>query len=655
MNVSLDYKYYLTNVNWTNRYENVMCFANKSARDTYFDLVNVFSNITNTFNFNISNLYKTTIVVDSADYISALQKNYIIICKYDDNDSSNNEYYFYFITNARQCNGNRLELTIELDLYQQYYYDVTFADCPINRTKVSINKLEDGYYRFKGTTADGAACNSEPIDYPLFYKKKYDLYEPSPFFENKFMSFMGDVHGFMYVFVDPTHTFEMKDFSATPVQVSHEIGGYATKPDGAYGIHNNIGVLCFPIYNGTRKIRIKFNSDYYVLQDANSAILSLMAGNSGADAAYIYSVKISRRPPFTQAFIENAITSSTTYITITANGTLDAVNDILYLYEPDTTSSYNGIVRTKDTYNVIRFLVDTNSYYEFTNYIPYTDFNMPSSEYDPTGKLQAAQYTKAYIDFGDGNKMEFELDKARVALSDEYITYKYKEAIVPDITRYTVCLTSSYFDGVSGDGIDVNGQTFTADMSLIYTLDQWASFLANNKNFYAQGNFNATMNFNKQALSGIGAAGALNYLKVGATMANMYADALSFKTNREYQVDNLKESVDRVVNQNGSSAFNLVVKGIKPSIVLYTVESNKVANIVNYLKMFGLNTKGLRGNVKTIMAGNSTGFHYAFIQADVEDLVSGDMSLECEQRFLQIFKDGVRFWYDASKMYDFTY
>ena len=89
----------------------VLCFADKTARNTYFDLANVFSNITDTFNFNITNLYKTTIVVDSADYISALQKNYIIICKYDADNPNNNEYYFYFITNAKQCNYNRLELT----------------------------------------------------------------------------------------------------------------------------------------------------------------------------------------------------------------------------------------------------------------------------------------------------------------------------------------------------------------------------------------------------------------------------------------------------------------------------------------------------------------------------------------------------------------
>ena len=50
-----------------------------------------------------------------------------------------------------------------------------------------------------------------------------------------------------------------------------------------------------------------------------------------------------------------------------------------------------------------------------------------------------------------------------------------------------------------------------------------------------------------------------------------------------------------------------------------------------------------------------TGFHYAFIQADAEDLKSGNMSLECEQRFLQIFKNGVRFWYNAEKMYDYSY
>ena len=175
MSVSLDYKYYLTNVNWTNKYENVLCFADKTARNTYFDLANVFSNITDTFNFNITNLYKTTIVVDSADYISALQKNYVIICKYDADNSANNEYYFYFITNAKQCNYNRLELTIELDLYQQYYYDVEFANCPINRAKAKINYINTTAQKTYLDPDIQYAENSEPIDLQLKYLSQWNL------------------------------------------------------------------------------------------------------------------------------------------------------------------------------------------------------------------------------------------------------------------------------------------------------------------------------------------------------------------------------------------------------------------------------------------------------------------------------------------------
>ena len=658
MNVSLDYKYYLTNVNWTNKYENVLCLGTKAARDTYFDLVNVFNNITDTHNFNISNLFKTTIVVDGANYLQVLQKNYIIICKYDEDNSANNEYFFYFITNARQCNSNRIELTIELDVYQQYYYDVTFPDCPINRCKVPVNTEVSASFYYSGTNANGSACNSEPIDYPLCYKKKYDINDDNIANANHFSRLSDFVNGFMYVFVDPSHTFEMKDFEATPGQVAHEISGYATMPEGQYGVYNNIGVLCFPIYNSSRKIRLKYGADYYTLQDGNDALRSLMGGNAGADAAHIYSVKISRRPPFSNNFIEeNSVNTNTSYYTITCDANLDPNNDILYLKEPTTNYYYTGIIRTMDTYNCIRLLVDSNEYYTYDYIVPFTDFNSIKYAADPNGKLQAPQYTKVYFDFGDGNKMEFDLGKARKTVDNTHIKLNYKEAIVPDITRYTVCIDAPYYSG-DGNGIDVNNQTFTSDMSMIFTLDQWASFLANNKNFYAQGNFNAVMNINKKTLSGINQASSMNFIGAGATVASMYADTLQFTTNREYQVDNLKDSVDRVVNQNGSALFNLIVKGIHPSIVVYQLESNKVSNVVMYLKMFGFNTKGLYGNIKTIMDNNVSGYydyHYAFIQASVEDIKTGDMSLECEMRFLQIFKDGVRFWYEPTKMYDYTY
>ena len=650
-NVELDYKYYLTSVNWTNNYDNVMCFASKAARNNYFNLVSVFNNITEKINFNITNLYRSTLVVDSSDYISALQKNYIIICKYDENNQANNEYYFYFITNARQCNSNRIELTIELDVYQQYYYDVVFADCPINRAKVQIN--EKIYSKYKLLANLNGAISSEPIDYPLFYKEKKNVDTTM----EGFSGLNGLVHGWLYVFVDPTHSFQCYTFEEPSTQSSVKIAGYNTCPDGQRGIFNNLGVLCFPVYSGAGRIKINVSGiGTYTLNDARDILSTLINGNAGADAAHIYSLKLSRRPPFTPDFITRygqtlEDPAPTDY---TFNCTAYDATEELYLAEYGSAMYATSIVKFSAQYG-LRFLCDTNQAYNYWIYYDITSLYNPANEFDPLGKLASSQYTKTYIDFGDGNKME--LDLARLYNTGyTAIQLEYKEAIVPDITRYSVCINSPSYNAGS-HGIEVNNQTFTADMSMIFALDQWAEFLANNKNFYAQGNFNSMMKFNKQTVSALNQGAGRNLLGGLSTLANATADFYQFTRNREYQVDNLQSAVDRVINQNGSALFNLIIKGLMPTLVIYALPSTLQASVVNYLKRNGVSTTGLISNIKTIQNANlsDSEYHYAFIQADADDIVSGNMSLECEQRLLGIFKKGTRFWYNAAKMYDYTY
>lgn len=640
-NVSLDYKYYLTCVNWTNKYENVLCFATKSARDSYFDLVNVFNGITDTFNFNINNLYKTTIVVDAADYISALQKNYVIICKYDANNSANNVYYFYFITNAKQANNNRIELNIELDLYQQYYYDATFSDCPINRGKVSLNAVNAAKYY--ADPANPAAMNSEPIDYPLDYYGSVDAATGTNDI-NKY------VFGWLYVFVDPSYTFAFTDISDHTQPDPATVPGYMTSPNkDGNGMGTNLGVLCFPIYNSSTQIKVIDNDGTYPLVDATTGLDALMAGNGGADAAHIYSIKLSRRPPFTPTMLgTSGFVSPDFTVTCTNAGEYLLDNNLAIL-----------AIKGVGSYNCLRFIYDTMESYLFTFNLPRSTYMFTSDNYyDPSTKLATSQYQKMYIDFGDGNKMEFDYLKAfddALSGNPDTVKIEYREAIVPDITRYSVCIRSTWFNA-GGNGIKYNNQTFTADMSMIFVLDQWSEFIANNKNFYAQGNFNAQMQFAKTSAGAIGQAASGNFLGAVSSIANVTADTFAFAKNRQYQVDNLKSSVDRVVNQNGSALFNLIVKGIMPSVVVYRVLSITCQNnIKKYFKYYGVNTKGLIGNIKSIQTNNYTSYHYAYIQADAEEITTCQMSLECENRFLQIFRDGVRFWYEPTKMYDYTY
>lgn len=640
-NISLDYKYYLTNVKWTNEYKNVLCFANKTARDTYFDLANIFSAITDTVNFNITNLYKTTIVIDTTDYITALQSNYIII-----NDSVKNAYYFYFITNARQTSFNRIELNIELDVFQQYWYDTSFVDSNIRRCKYKLNKIRTGSpNKWYLNNTDSLSYLSEPFEFETVYDKSQD-------FENinKLDSL---VYGWAYVFVDPSHDFALKNMAGTDTPDSFI--GYTTSPQNSSteGVSNNIGVMCFPIYKDTGKILIydSTNNATFTLTDAATIIDNIKEGNAGADAAHIYSIKISRRCPF-RSVAQFTASGSDLRGTFYSNDS-GAFRYIYNFYD------YDSVLATalfkSGNYVGMRFVCDTNDYYTYrTNVQDLINATSVDLPYSPELKLKTAQFMPTYVDMGDGNKIELDLTKA-YSLSDIYLFMYYREPITPDITRYTIAFgNSAWYNGTNNDANKYSNMSFTADMSMIFTLDQWAQYLANNKNFYEQGKFNTLISLSKNYLGGAISAGQRDFVGAGTSLIGSVLDSYAFVKNRDYQVDNKKAAVDTVVNQNGSAIANLLIKGINPSIVIYSIRSDDAARAIKYMKMYGVNTNGYIANVKTTDLLSSKNFSYAYMQADVSEITTGTMSLECEKKLLKIFNDGVRLWFDPDTMYDFN-
>ena len=437
-NISLDYKYYLTNVKWTNEYKNVLCFADKAARDTYFDLANIFSGITDTVNFNITNLYKTTIVIDTVDYITALQSNYIII-----NDSVKNAYYFYFITNARQTSFNRIELNIELDVFQQYWYDTTFVDSNIRRCKYKLNKYRTGLpNKWYLNSDDSLSYLSEPFEFETVYNKSQD-------FENinKLDSL---VYGWAYLFVDPSHKFALKNMAGT--DTPDAFIGYTSSPQNSStdGVMNNIGVMCFPIYKGTGKIIIydSTNNANFTLTDAAVIIDQIKEGNGGSDAAHIYSIKISRRCPF-RSVAQFTTSGSDLKGTFYSNDS-GAFRYIRSFYDFDNVLA--TALFKSGSYVGMRFVCDTNDYYTYRSdvqdLINASSVDLP---YSPELKLKTSQFMPTYVDMGDGNKIELDLTKA-YSLSDIYLFMYYREPITPDVTRYTIAFgNSAWYNGTNSN------------------------------------------------------------------------------------------------------------------------------------------------------------------------------------------------------------
>lgn len=121
-------KLYLGTVKWSNDHKNVMLFANKSARDTFF--TTNFALIKNDVIYYSPNQY-----IDVRGRIKHIEHvNYAYFI--NDSDISDRPYCC-FVTNYEYISPETTRLYIQLDVFQMYIYDVTFYQSFIERAIVT--------------------------------------------------------------------------------------------------------------------------------------------------------------------------------------------------------------------------------------------------------------------------------------------------------------------------------------------------------------------------------------------------------------------------------------------------------------------------------------------------------------------------------------
>lgn len=145
-------KLYVGNVKWSNDYKNVMLFASKTARNTFFEN-------------HLSLIKENLICINPNRYVdinSKLQgvEQYNYLYYINDSDISNT-HYCCFITDYEYIAPNTTRLYIELDVFQMYHYDATYYQSFIERAIVSPaeNNANKNYL-------------PEPVNAPLEYEKE---------------------------------------------------------------------------------------------------------------------------------------------------------------------------------------------------------------------------------------------------------------------------------------------------------------------------------------------------------------------------------------------------------------------------------------------------------------------------------------------------
>lgn len=126
----------LMSVPWGSNYRDVIEFADKQARDAWFDGKNGVT----VENMSMLN-YGQPVSIDKP-YGEVMQYNYCRIVNpysFVEGDSSKKPTsYYYFIINAELVNPSCTRITLQLDVWTTYYYDIAFGRAYVRRGHIGI-------------------------------------------------------------------------------------------------------------------------------------------------------------------------------------------------------------------------------------------------------------------------------------------------------------------------------------------------------------------------------------------------------------------------------------------------------------------------------------------------------------------------------------
>jgi hypothetical protein len=153
----------LVNVPWNNDYRDIVRFANQTALDTYINGLNSAGirltqmsylkpgeNIRINIPFNRANRYNYLRVTNPIQPVPG-------------GDVAKN--YYYFILGSKYINPNTTELTLQLDVWTTYNFNVSFGNCYVQRGHISIANTNafNNYGRDYLTVPEGLDTGSDYV------------------------------------------------------------------------------------------------------------------------------------------------------------------------------------------------------------------------------------------------------------------------------------------------------------------------------------------------------------------------------------------------------------------------------------------------------------------------------------------------------------
>ena len=605
-----------------------------------------------------------------ASQFDFVNKNYAVI-KAVSGDKT--YYFYYFITNSTIGADGFVMVDLKLDTVQTYFFDenITFSDCLIERAHLNrFVPVEDDPTKVKFVTDPASKIyNSEQgLNFPkrLVKRDKLKLRYTGNDVVDEWLN--ENVASWVYVFIDPSHQYtvaEIRNPSGESDTVEIEVNPNKGRVSYPIGFNGATNCICYPIYKN-----VDFDDDNYPI---NKILLNVSLFASAEDnfnmpithigrqkfeklnslASYYYTIKLSLVPPFDSSSISanvdnnnNLIIDATTIaetvgtnikdrsIAYFGGGIAICTSNTVTKRWSDIDGLFFGSRQTKTFILTNDYALSENSEI-FKNEIKAK--KSPNPAFNP--KLNSQNFKELVITASSGDTFAYDIQK----LGENSIAFEYSEPIQPEVTKYYMRVQGG--TGLYEDDTDKNytGLVGSTDNSLAYTNDQYAAFIANNKNFFLQSNMKIVSGLKDSVVSGAksGTAGGPMGAIAGAAegLISGASQAATSIIDREMTIDNLKAAPDQLKNANGNVIFNMFSTDLGLYIEKHSALEGDLKTANDFMNIYGFSFSGI-ANVKDY--ANIRKYHN-YLKAQLQS-INGNLSNVARSDLRQRFANGVRFW-----------
>ena len=643
----------LTYVDFDNENKDVLYFKNASAKESYFNLSTLFNNAIE-INFEKKNLIDVDLVIplNNTDIIkNEFGFNYCII-----KEISTGEYYFYFVNKLNYLNNGRMTLKCHLDIFTTYFDKLVFSGI-INRATMR-EFMKDGTDAIFDT---GSYSHVFSVD---------DTYNGKKFLQNEkclqphIFTYLDsstldswleeNVECWQYLFVDCNH------------QYKYDNVNYKSVDDFmSNGVESGFGVLAMPIYKTTASMHVRFrdvrdvdNPVQYDIKLDDSALDYFADVNN--DYSYVYSSKLSKQPPFTPLIESNDTHKFKCNITTSGgnlwfdfgdvtDGQLDHLiqNYVNTFITHNIASSYFiGMIQlnfqTKRFYNNnVSTLVDDYIQTRMT-LTKYLSSSTEFWKYPNATSLKNIELKLTY------NGQEYSTTPSKIDTGSAVV--EMLETINPDISKiYVRWKHTGYYAFRSYNSKTLTGGVFSDDTLLSLGTSKLQETLANSKNFFYQKRVNIGTN---SLLNLATNTAKMDVLGVTKSLAKEQLNEINYG----FEVDNIENAPSHLEKASGNALFNLLTKDYGIHLEIWMMTQEDLTNIAFYYNRYGIQTNTF-GTILDVLEKHK---YFDYTEFDASYIGDGSGGVYCKitneikEEFKKKLKRGVRFWYDATKLYNYS-